>query len=148
MASNVDYSWLGIGIVIAVLIIYLLNKWHPNNRPRIYAVLLATFPVYYWLFALYKLDYKAFLLELGAGLVFILIAYFYLKFRYIKFLYILSAGYLIHGLYDIFHYLLFVSPGIPSWWPEFCGAVDLILGVYLVVYAVLLPGSFATQKNS
>ena len=30
-----------------------------------------------------------------------------------------------HGLFDAFHGQVIVNPGMPSWWPAFCGAYDV-----------------------
>ena len=53
--------------------------------------------------------------------------------------FVLSLGYIGHGIYDAVHIHLFENPGMPIWWPEFCGTVDIIMGLYLIVYSINLP---------
>ncbi len=43
-----------------------------------------------------------------------------------------------HGAFDLVHGQLIDNPGIPSWWPHFCLAYNVIAAVYL---AWLLSGS-------
>ncbi len=38
-----------------------------------------------------------------------------------------------HGVYDFFHGHLFVNPGAPVWWPEFCSAFDIVAAAFLAV---------------
>lgn len=38
-----------------------------------------------------------------------------------------------HGLFDMVHGHLVDNPGVPPWWPEFCGAYDVTAGVFLSV---------------
>lgn len=37
-----------------------------------------------------------------------------------------------HGVFDFFHRSLIDDPGVPDWWPGFCGAIDVLLGACLV----------------
>jgi hypothetical protein len=43
-----------------------------------------------------------------------------------------------HGVFDWFHGYLIADPGVPSWWPMFCLAYDLVAALYL---SWLLRGS-------
>ena len=36
-----------------------------------------------------------------------------------------------HGLYDAVHGRIIANPGVPEWWPAFCGGFDVAAGVYL-----------------
>ncbi len=38
-----------------------------------------------------------------------------------------------HGLFDAVHGFFITNPGMPAWWPAFCGAFDLAAGAYLAV---------------
>ena len=125
---------LVIGIFIVLLIIGFLHHKPIKSSVSTYAWLLFTFPFYYFAFALYAQDYSALPIELVAGGIFFTAP---LMVRYVKvelFLKLLAGGYILHGIYDVVHNLLFVNLGTPVWWPEFCGIIDILLGVYLVVY--------------
>lgn len=36
-----------------------------------------------------------------------------------------------HGVFDFFHHHLVANPGVPAWWPAFCGAYDITAAGYL-----------------
>jgi hypothetical protein len=36
-----------------------------------------------------------------------------------------------HGVYDFFHGHLFINPGVPVWWPQFCSAFDVVAAAFL-----------------
>jgi hypothetical protein len=36
-----------------------------------------------------------------------------------------------HGVFDLFHGLFIVNPGVPRWWPAFCIAYDVTAAAYL-----------------
>jgi hypothetical protein len=38
-----------------------------------------------------------------------------------------------HGLYDAVHGRIIANPGVPAWWPAFCGGFDVAAGLYLAV---------------
>jgi hypothetical protein len=98
-------------------------------------MLLATFPLYYWFFAVYASDYTALLNELMASVAFFAIAYVAYRFRSFATLLLLSIGYIVHAAYDVYHDALFVNSGVPIWWPEFCGSVDVLIGGYVAYLA-------------
>jgi hypothetical protein len=50
-----------------------------------------------------------------------------------------------HGVYDFFHGHLFVNPGVPAWWPEFCMAYDVTAAAGL---AWLLARAQAPARKS
>jgi hypothetical protein len=59
----------------------------------------------------------------------------------------LALGYIAHGVYDVIHHQLFINSGAPLWWPEFCGTVDILIGVYLIAFAISLPNQSIVQAN-
>ena len=36
-----------------------------------------------------------------------------------------------HGVYDVFHGHMITNPGVPVWWPHFCGAYDITAAAIL-----------------
>lgn len=46
-------------------------------------------------------------------------------------LWVVVAALIGHGLFDSVHGKLVSNPGVPTWWPGFCMAYDLIAGAYL-----------------
>lgn len=129
---------LAIGIFIAVIVVLRFRVKKLEKTKWAYPMLLATFPIYYWLFALYASDYIALLYELMTSLAFFVIAYVAYKFRSFATLLLLGIGYIAHAAYDFYHDALFVNSGVPTWWPEFCGSVDVLIGGYIAYLAISL----------
>lgn len=46
-------------------------------------------------------------------------------------LWLAAAALAAHGLFDFVHGDLIVNPGVPAWWPAFCGAYDVVAAAYL-----------------
>ncbi len=46
-------------------------------------------------------------------------------------LWLVVAALAAHGVYDFVHGQLIANPGVPSWWPAFCLAYDLVAAAYL-----------------
>jgi hypothetical protein len=44
---------------------------------------------------------------------------------------IVAAGLAGHGLFDAIHGYVLQNPGVPAWWPAFCGTYDVGAGVIL-----------------
>ena len=38
-----------------------------------------------------------------------------------------------HGAFDVIHGRLITNAGVPSWWPHFCLAYDVVAAAYLAV---------------
>ena len=126
---------LAAGISIAIIVVVMFRKTTPGKRKCIYPLLLSTFPIYYWVFAVYASDYTALLSEFIPGVLFIALSYWAYRLNNFHALYVLAIGYTGHAIYDFGHNSLFVNSGAPLWWPEFCGSVDMLIGIYLLVMA-------------
>ena len=135
-----NYYALIAGIVIAVYVVVRFKKTKLEKRKWAYPAFLATFPIYYWIFAIYAANYGALINEIGIGLAFILIAYIAYRLNSVIRLILLATGYILHAGYDVIHDSLFINPGTPVWWPEFCGSVDLLIGLYLLYLVVSVRG--------
>ena len=48
-----------------------------------------------------------------------------------KNLWIVAAGILAHGAQDFVHSMIVTNPGVPTWWPGFCGSIDIALASWL-----------------
>jgi hypothetical protein len=45
---------------------------------------------------------------------------------------LVAVGLVGHGVFDVFHGGLIDDPGVPHWWPMFCGTFDVTAGAYMV----------------
>lgn len=46
---------------------------------------------------------------------------------------LVMVGLVAHGVMDVFHGGIVANPGVPSWWPVWCGAYDIAAPVYLAM---------------
>src|SRR5262245_28781439 len=52
---------------------------------------------------------------------------------------VVGAFWILHGLYDLTHRQLITNAGVPSWYPAWCFAVDVVIGAYLLWLARRIP---------
>lgn len=116
-----------IGVVLA-LVIGISASYVGLDRDRaLYPVVMIVIAFYYALFAVIGGSAEALALESVAIVVFVAAAV--AGFRYS--LWLVAAALVAHGVYDIWHKELFRNEGVPTWWPRFCLAYDVVAGLYL-----------------
>jgi hypothetical protein len=112
----------GVGAVLAICAAAFAH-WLGLDRERgFYPTVLTVIAFLYSLFAVMGGSDSALLQELAAGLVFV--ALVVVGFR--RNLWWVVAGLALHGIFDFFHPHLIDDPGVPSWWPAFCLAYDVV----------------------
>lgn len=109
-------------------------KHNMRGRDWAYPALLASFPFFYFLFALWINDKNALKNEFIAAVVFFIIVGLYFRYRTLWAEYLLIAGFFLHGIYDLSHDMFFINMGVPSWWGVFCGLIDVFIGLYLIFH--------------
>ena len=82
---------------------------------------------YYVLFAVMGGSNHALFLELAGFAGFACLAV--LGFR--SSLWLVAVGLVAHGLFDYLRGDLIANPGVPGWWPMFCGTYDVVAGALL-----------------
>jgi hypothetical protein len=124
-----------IGFVLAVAVCA-FGRLSGFDRDRaFYPTVLIVVATYYILFAAMGNSKPALAREsVGVG-VFLLLAVAGFK----KNLWLAAAGLAGHGVFDFFHNLLIQNPGVPVWWPGFCGTWDVFAGIFLAVMLVRRP---------
>jgi hypothetical protein len=111
---------IGAGLALAV---FVLGRVVGLDRDRaFYPTALIVIAVLYDLFAVMGGSTRALILESLVGSVFLAAAV--LGFR--RNLWIVAAALFGHGVMDFFHGDLISNPGVPRWWPMFCGAYDVV----------------------
>ncbi len=105
--------------------------WIGLDRGRsFYPTVLIVVAAYYPLFAVMGASGTILQIEIAAAVGFSLLAVLGFK----RHLWLVAAAIAGHGVFDFVHHLLIPNPGMPIWWPGFCGSVDLILGAWLAVF--------------
>ncbi len=118
---------IGIGLALAIL---LLVRLVGLDRDRgFYPTVMIVIALLYGLFAVMGGSIRALGLEsvAMAGFIFVTI----LGFK--RNLWWVVGALFAHGIYDFFHGHLFINPGVPAWWPQFCSAFDVVAAAFLAV---------------
>jgi hypothetical protein len=98
------------------------------DRDRsLYPAMMIVIALLYCLFAVMGGSTAALMIESAIGTVFIASAVVGFK----STLWFTVSGIVGHGLFDLVHPQVFHNPGVPTWWPGFCGSIDIVLGLYL-----------------
>jgi hypothetical protein len=118
-----------IGIALAPVIV-VLGRLSGLDRDRaMYPIALIVIAAYYVLFATMG-GPQSLPAELIAATIFTVIAI--IGFR--TSLWWVAAGIACHGLFDwVVHPHLIANPGVPVFWPAFCGSIDVALGVLVAM---------------
>jgi len=98
-----------------------------DQERSFYPTVLMVIALLYGLFAIMAGSTHALLLELLPGALFVIAAVTGFKTR----LWWVVAGLIGHGLFDYVHGHFISNPGVPVFWPGFCGTYDIVAGGYL-----------------
>jgi hypothetical protein len=125
-----------IGISGGLLIILLFSILKQFDKKVIYGLILAGIGFLYAGFTWTNL--QALIINSAQAVFFLLFAYYGIK----KSLYILAAGYFLHGSWDLAYDLFPSSNLIPPHYDLFCLSIDFTIGIYILV----LNNQFPTKK--
>ena len=116
-----------IGTIFGIAIGVLTSLVGMDRDRSLYPAIMIVIALLYCLFAVLGGSTQALMIEATVGLIFIASAIAGFK----STLWFTAAGIVGHGLFDLVHPHLFLNPGVPVWWPGFCGTIDIVLGIYL-----------------
>ena len=116
-----------IGVVLALGISVGATVIGFDRERSFYPTVLIVIAFLYGLFAIIAGSTHALLLEALPIALFIIAAVAGFK----KGLWWVVAGLIGHGLFDFVHGHFISNPGVPVFWPGFCGTYDVVAGGYL-----------------
>lgn len=116
-----------VGIVLACCIGAFGSLVRLDRDRAFYPTIMIVIALLYALFAVMGGSTRALALEAIPGTAFILASVFGFK----RSLWFVVVALVAHGLFDALHGHLISNPGVPSWWPAFCLAYDVVAGLYL-----------------
>jgi hypothetical protein len=116
-----------IGLVLALAVSVYATTLRLDRDRAFYPVVLVVVASYYILFAAMGGSGRTIIVESLIAGVFVVAAS--VGFR--RSLWLVAAGLAAHGVQDFFHAWLVTNPGVPAWWPAFCGAYDVAAAGYL-----------------
>lgn len=116
-----------VGLLLAVAIGLMATAVGLDRDRAFYPTVMIVIASLYALFAVLGGSTHALLLDSLLGAVFIAAAIW--GFR--SSLWVVAIALAAHGLLDLVHGRVVSNPGVPAWWPAFCGSYDVVAGAYL-----------------
>ena len=114
--------------LIAALLVSIFGRSAGLDRERaFYSTILVVVAHYYVLFAAVGDSMQALAIESIGLCLFAGVAV--AGFR--KHMWIVAAGLVGHGVFDVIHAQLIDNPGVPVWWPPFCMTFDVGAGLWV-----------------
>lgn len=116
-----------IGITLAASIALMARVVGLDRDRAFYPTVTMVVASYYVLFAAMNSSISAILVESVVMTAFVVAAL--VGFR--SSLWLVAAALAGHGVFDAVHGSLIENPGVPVWWPAFCGSYDVAAGLFL-----------------
>ena len=124
-----------IGLILSLAVAGLATVVGFDRERAFYPIVMIIIASYYVLFAAMGASRRALIIEIVIATAFLLVAV--LGFR--KNFWLVVAALIGHGVFDFVHRFFIDNPGVPHWWPGFCLAFDVLLGVFLAVRLIRHP---------
>ncbi|HYZ86105.1 MAG TPA: hypothetical protein VE621_16970 [Bryobacteraceae bacterium] len=118
-----------IGVALAALVCAFAMLAGFDRDRVFYPTLLMPIATYYILFAVMGSSTPALISESLVAGAFLMLAL--VGFR--RSLWVIVAALAGHGVFDFCHHVFIQNPGVPAWWPGFCGSFDILAGGFLAV---------------
>jgi hypothetical protein len=118
-----------IGLLLAVGIATLARFTRFDEDRSFYSTILVIIASYYVLFAVLGGSRHALGWELVIAVVFSTVAII----GALVLPALVGIGIIAHGLFDLVHDVLITNSGVPTWWPSFCGSIDVLLGLWVLL---------------
>jgi len=116
------------GIVIIILTVFLAKYF---SAKLMAATMLCAIAFIYVGFSLQGNPVNYIILEVSMALL----LYFVAIIGYTKYPSLIGYGIVFHGVWDVFHHhASVIETSIPAYWPSFCGVIDLLIGIYFILY--------------
>jgi hypothetical protein len=126
-----------VGVILGLIVGGFANVSGFDRDRAFYPTVLIVIASYYSLFAVMGASrYSTLEIETAAGLIFAVFATLGFKTS----MWLVAAGIAGHGFFDFFvHNSLVANPGMPVWWPGFCGTIDIVIGGWLASQLWMAP---------
>jgi hypothetical protein len=117
-----------VGVLLAVGVAALGKLTRFDEDRSFYSTVLVIIASYYVLFAVLGGSGHALVWELVVAVAFSSAAIIGALYAPM----LVGIGITTHGLFDLVHDVLIENSGVPTWWPGFCGSIDVALGLWVI----------------
>ena len=118
---------VAVGVLLALAVGVLMTAIGFDRDRAFYPTVTIVIAFIYSLFAVMAASTNALILESVVGVGFLVMAVIGFK----SSLWLAAIALAAHGGFDFVHGRIITNPGVPVWWPGFCGAYDVTAGAYL-----------------
>jgi len=118
----------GLGIFLTTGLLFVSSVVGLHRDRGVYPVTLIAIALFYVVFAFEHGGILEIAFNSVVACLFLLLAIG----GYVRSLWIVAIGLILHGLFDVVYSASASSPA-PDWWTPFCLSVDLLLGLFLAV---------------
>ena len=132
-----------VGVLLAIAIAALAKFTRFDEERSFYSTVLVIIASYYVLFAVLGGSNHALVWELVIAIAFSTVAIIGALFLPT----LVGAGIMAHGLFDLVHDMIIENPGVPTWWPIFCGSIDVLLGLWVMTLARSRPNGMFRLRS-
>ena len=130
-----------IGVVLALAVCGAGTIVGFDRDRAFYPIVTIVIASYYGLFAVMGGSTRALMHESLVITIFFVIAV--VGFKRSLWLVVIALG--AHGVFDFVHGGVITDPGVPTWWPPFCLAYDVVTAAYLA--ALLVTASVPVRRE-
>jgi hypothetical protein len=131
-----------VGVLLAIAIAALAKFTRFDEERSFYSTVLVIIASYYVLFAVLGGSGRALVWELVIAVVFSTVAVIGALFLPT----LVGIGIIAHGLFDLVHDIIIENSGVPTWWPTFCGSLDVLLGLWVIALTRSRPNGLFRQR--
>ena len=116
-----------IGLCLTLALIVISSAIGLDREKGVYPATLIAIALFYVVFAVEHGDTSQIISNIIVTSLFMGLAII----GYVKGLWLIALGLILHGLFDVAYLVLGASPA-PEWWGPLCLAVDIVLGAFLI----------------
>jgi hypothetical protein len=117
-----------VGVLSAIAIAAFARYARFDQDRSFYPTVLVVIASYYILFAVMGGSRQALAWELVVAVVFSTVAIM----GALHLPVLVGVGIVAHGLFDLVHPTMRENAGVPDRWPDFCGSIDVVLGLWVI----------------
>jgi hypothetical protein len=132
-----------VGVLLAIAIAALAKVTRFDEERSFYSTVLVIIASYYVLFAVLGGSSHALVWELVIAVVFSTVAIIGALFLPA----LVGTGIIAHGLFDLVHDRIIENSGVPTWWPTFCGSLDVLLGLWVITLTRSRPNGMFRLRS-